>query len=161
MALATYRLLAEGAPISPSRIAEEDGLTPERVEGLISEKDVVSEFCHFIHFFASREAGERWVAEHPRAILLSLEEGFELSGCAVAPAPSISWTRSRTSAVSAGPRTPRSHARSRLCRNLRREAESPASISSSPSSKQRSESQSAITAAAADASSGGVPGGRA
>lgn len=175
-ALATYRLLAEGAPLPVSRIAEATDLAPEMIEGLIdswpgvfrdhdgnivgfwglaigpldpehrievdgqtlwawcawdtlflpdvlgkeariistdpqtgetvrltvgpdgvvqtshegavlsflvpdgpfSEKDVVSEFCHFIHFFSSREAGERWVREHTGTILLSLEDGFEL-----------------------------------------------------------------------------------
>ncbi len=42
------------------------------------EADVIQRFCHFVHFFATREAGETWVAEHPATFLLSLEEAFEL-----------------------------------------------------------------------------------
>lgn len=50
-------------------------LVPDRP---FSEKDVVSEFCHFIHFFSSRGSAERWTTEHPGTIVLSLEGGFEL-----------------------------------------------------------------------------------
>jgi alkylmercury lyase len=42
------------------------------------DADVIQGFCHFVHFFADRAAGERWVAEHPGTFLLSLEEAFEL-----------------------------------------------------------------------------------
>ena len=40
--------------------------------------DVIQSFCHFVHFFASHEAGESWTAEHPGTFLLSLEDAFEL-----------------------------------------------------------------------------------
>jgi alkylmercury lyase len=39
---------------------------------------VIRSFCHYVHFFASREAGVTWTAEHPGTILLSLEDAFEL-----------------------------------------------------------------------------------
>lgn len=39
---------------------------------------VIRSFCHYVHFFASREAGETWTAEHPGTILLSLDDAFEL-----------------------------------------------------------------------------------
>jgi alkylmercury lyase len=42
------------------------------------DADVIQSFCHFVHFFASPEAGEAWTAEHPGTFLLSLEEAFEL-----------------------------------------------------------------------------------
>lgn len=42
------------------------------------DADVIQTFCHFVHFFASREAGEAWSAEHPGTFLLSLEDAFEL-----------------------------------------------------------------------------------
>jgi alkylmercury lyase len=42
------------------------------------DADVIQSFCHFVHFFASREAGEVWTAEHPGTFLLSLAEAFEL-----------------------------------------------------------------------------------
>jgi alkylmercury lyase len=41
--------------------------------------DVITNFCHFIHFFASRGAGEQWVAAHSHTFLLSLSEAFELA----------------------------------------------------------------------------------
>ena len=42
------------------------------------DADVIKSFCDFVHFFASREAGEAWTAEHPGTFLLSLGEAFEL-----------------------------------------------------------------------------------
>jgi alkylmercury lyase len=42
------------------------------------DADVIQSFCHFVHFFASAEAGEAWTAGHPGTFLLSLEEAFEL-----------------------------------------------------------------------------------
>ncbi len=42
------------------------------------DADIIQSFCHFVHFFASRDDGENWTAEHPGTFLLSLEEAFEL-----------------------------------------------------------------------------------
>ena len=41
--------------------------------------DVVQSFCHFVRFFASRQAGEQWTAEHPGTFVLTLSEAFELA----------------------------------------------------------------------------------
>ena len=50
-------------------------LSPEgRFDG-----NVITSFCHFIHFFASRRAGEQWIARHPGTFLLSLADAFELA----------------------------------------------------------------------------------
>jgi len=43
------------------------------------DNDVITSFCHFIHFFPSWTAGEQWVAEHPRTFLLSLKDAFHLA----------------------------------------------------------------------------------
>ncbi len=42
------------------------------------DEDVIRSFCHFVHFFASEEAGRKWIAEHDGTFLLSIEQGFEL-----------------------------------------------------------------------------------
>ena len=42
------------------------------------DADVIQSFCHFVHFFASRGAGEAWTSEHSGTFLLSIEEAFEL-----------------------------------------------------------------------------------
>jgi alkylmercury lyase len=42
------------------------------------DADVIRSFCHHIHFFPTREAGERWTAAHESAFVLTLNEGFEL-----------------------------------------------------------------------------------
>lgn len=67
--------------VSPSEIVETSHpaaavsfLLPDRD----FDADVIQSFCHFVHFFASREAGEAWTAEHPGTFLLSLDEAFEL-----------------------------------------------------------------------------------
>ncbi len=41
--------------------------------------DVVQSFCHFIYFFASRQAGKQWTAQHPGTFLLTLGEAFDLA----------------------------------------------------------------------------------
>ena len=43
------------------------------------QKDVVSTFCHFIHFFASRQAGESWTAQHSETFLLSIGAAYILA----------------------------------------------------------------------------------
>jgi alkylmercury lyase len=42
------------------------------------DADVIQSFCHFVHFFASKDAGEAWIAQHPGTFLLSLADAFEL-----------------------------------------------------------------------------------
>ena len=92
------QLLAQAAEIESS--SPDQGSTvrltvsPERVErvqpagALMSfllpdaaevKKDVLSTFCHFIHFFASRQAGESWAAQHSGTFLLSIEEASILA----------------------------------------------------------------------------------
>lgn len=40
--------------------------------------DTIMSFCHFVHFFASPEAGAEWTARHPDTFLLSIDDGFEI-----------------------------------------------------------------------------------
>ena len=49
-------------------------LTPERT----FDRNVIVNFCHFIHFFSSQEAGEVWTASRPGTFLLSVEDAFAL-----------------------------------------------------------------------------------
>jgi alkylmercury lyase len=41
-------------------------------------ENVLTSFCHFLHFFPSKDEGEAWVAEHAGASMLSIAEAFEL-----------------------------------------------------------------------------------
>ncbi len=49
-------------------------LTPDRT----FDRDVIVNFCHFVHFFSSQEAGEAWIARHPGTFLLSVKDAFAL-----------------------------------------------------------------------------------
>jgi len=40
--------------------------------------DVIESFCHRVLFFASKEAGAQWAADHSGTTLLSVDEAFEL-----------------------------------------------------------------------------------
>ncbi len=42
------------------------------------DADVITSFCHYIHFFVDAEAGQKWIAEHPGTFLISLDNAFEL-----------------------------------------------------------------------------------
>lgn len=44
-----------------------------------TQKDIVGKFCHFVHFFASREAGESWIRRHDGTFLLTIDEGFAVA----------------------------------------------------------------------------------
>jgi alkylmercury lyase len=68
-------------------------VTPERVERVepkdasmsfllpdaaTIQKDVVTSFCHFVHFFPSRRVGESWALHHPGMFILSIEVAYAL-----------------------------------------------------------------------------------
>ena len=42
------------------------------------DADVIQSFCHHVHFFASREAGEQWIDGREGAFLLTVPEAFQL-----------------------------------------------------------------------------------
>lgn len=63
---------------------------PDAVVSLLSldgkfHSDVFTTFCHYVHFFTSRENGERWAAEYDDVFLVSLDEAFELGRRFVEP----------------------------------------------------------------------------
>jgi alkylmercury lyase len=77
-------------PRAPVRLR----VTPERVERVeprdasmslllpdatAMQKDVVTSFCHFVHFFPSRQAGESWTLRHPGTFILSIGEAHALA----------------------------------------------------------------------------------
>ena len=39
---------------------------------------VVTSFCHFVHFLSSSADAEGWLVEHPETFLLTVDEAFEL-----------------------------------------------------------------------------------
>jgi alkylmercury lyase len=43
------------------------------------QKDIVSTFCHFVHFFPSRPAGDAWAAQHPGTFILSVTEAHAIA----------------------------------------------------------------------------------
>jgi len=40
--------------------------------------NVITSFCHYVHFFRSREAARSWLHEHPETFLLPLADACEL-----------------------------------------------------------------------------------
>jgi len=44
-----------------------------------AQKDIVTTFCHFVHFFPSRPNGEAWAAQHPGIFILSVEEAYAIA----------------------------------------------------------------------------------
>jgi alkylmercury lyase len=43
------------------------------------QKNIVTSFCHFVHFFPSRQAAESWTAKHAGTFLLSIHEAHVLA----------------------------------------------------------------------------------
>ena len=42
-------------------------------------RDAITSFCHFIHFFASGDAAEAWIARHDGTFQVSLDDAFDLA----------------------------------------------------------------------------------
>ena len=40
--------------------------------------DLITSFCHYVHFFRSPEAARPWLDEHPETFLLTLAEAYEV-----------------------------------------------------------------------------------
>ena len=59
--------------ISPAEVTVSI-LTPERA----FDQDVILTFCNFVHFFASRETGESWIAGRTGFALVSPHEALEI-----------------------------------------------------------------------------------
>jgi len=49
-------------------------LTPDRS----FDRDVIANFCHFIHFFRSADVAATWISRHMGTFLLSVDEAFAL-----------------------------------------------------------------------------------
>jgi alkylmercury lyase len=72
---------AVGLRVSPDEVE-----TVEPAEVVVSflqpngrfEADMITTFCHYVHFFADEAAGLQWTSEHPGTFLLSPEEAFEI-----------------------------------------------------------------------------------
>jgi alkylmercury lyase len=82
------RSVSPGSHESIQLEVEPDRVVSTAPEGLVVsflrpdapfDSDVITSFCHFVHFFALPEAGKRWVEEHPGTFLLSLSDAFELA----------------------------------------------------------------------------------
>jgi alkylmercury lyase len=43
------------------------------------QKNVITSFCHFVHFFPSQEVGEIWTRKHPGTFMLSMQEAHALA----------------------------------------------------------------------------------
>jgi hypothetical protein len=43
------------------------------------DQHVIETFCHFIHFFANRDAADTWTARHEGTFTLSVAEGREIA----------------------------------------------------------------------------------
>ena len=60
------------------------GLEPEgAVVSLVDPQDLTSvrsAFCNQVHFFASTEAAQPWLKQHPGAAVLPVAEAYQLAG---------------------------------------------------------------------------------
>ena len=41
-----------------------------------AQENVIGNFCHFVHFFSSPQAGEKWISKNPGTPLVSVAEAF-------------------------------------------------------------------------------------
>jgi alkylmercury lyase len=62
----------------PTDVHPADAVVSFLVPETAFDENVIQSFCRFVHFFASPQAGERWIAEHPGTFLLSVADAFEL-----------------------------------------------------------------------------------
>ena len=48
-------------------------VTPDAAK---AQENVIGNFCHFVHFFSSPQAGEKWISKNPGKPLVSVAEAF-------------------------------------------------------------------------------------
>ena len=65
-------------PTGPADLTPSDTLVSFLLPRTEFDADIIQRFCHFVHFFASREDGARWTAEHPGTFLLTVEDAYRL-----------------------------------------------------------------------------------
>ena len=65
-------------PTEPTHLAPADTVVSFLVPETEFDAGVIQRFCHFVHFFASPEDGERWTAQHPGMFLLSVDDAYSL-----------------------------------------------------------------------------------
>ena len=76
---------ATGAPVrltvTPRGVesAEPAGLSVSFLlpEAEAMNANVITSFCHYVHFFSSRKAAKPWLHQHPETFLLSLVDAYE------------------------------------------------------------------------------------
>lgn len=73
-----------GAPVrltvTPGGVTELD--PPDAVVSVVTPAapvSVRSAFCQQVHFFASRDEAAPWLAEHPEAVVVGVQEGYRLA----------------------------------------------------------------------------------
>lgn len=68
------------SPDGVSELSPPDAVVSMLVPGSGFEADTIGNFCHNVHFFASRQAGEDWLAarEGVDGFLLTVDEAFHL-----------------------------------------------------------------------------------
>ena len=65
-------------PTGPIEIRPPDTVVSFLLPETEFDAEVIQRFCHFVHFFASPEDGERWTAQHPGTFLLSVDDAYSL-----------------------------------------------------------------------------------
>jgi alkylmercury lyase len=65
-------------PAGPTDMQPADTVVSFLLPNTEFDADVIQRFCHFVHFFASAEGGEQWIAQHPDTFLLTVEDAYRL-----------------------------------------------------------------------------------
>jgi alkylmercury lyase len=67
------------SPRSVERVRPDTTVLSMRLPDLEDcRQDVVSNFCHFVHFFKDGEAARKWTATRPGTRVIALDQGLEL-----------------------------------------------------------------------------------
>lgn len=68
--------------VSPSGI---ESITPSTAvmsfvaaDGKPIEDDIINQFCHYVLFFHTADAGAQWIDQHPGTFLMTIDDGFAL-----------------------------------------------------------------------------------
>lgn len=58
-------------------------------------ENVIANFCHYVHFFASGEAGRRWTDARPGTSIITPAQGFEIGQLMNRPGMAEAWLHNR------------------------------------------------------------------
>jgi alkylmercury lyase len=76
----SYPISLTASPEGPSEVTPPDTVVTFVPPTADFVHNTIATFCHYIHFFPSREAAQDWIAKHPDTFVVPIDDAYRLGG---------------------------------------------------------------------------------